>query len=108
MTNLVDYMHSHGKRGSEPVLGEREFFTAGTQAPARHPHLNKHGMEYESSRVTHPILTPSRPRLPCAALFTRGFHSRACFTPKDGGDRHHAFNRDSVVHFFTRLNQSIR
>jgi hypothetical protein len=38
MTKSVDYMLSRGKKESEPVLGEGEFFTAGTLAPASRPH----------------------------------------------------------------------
>jgi hypothetical protein len=77
MTKSVDYMHSQGKKGSEPVLGAGKFFTAGIQAPARPTHPNKHGMG------TNPpgfyILFQRQLDSVCRAVsFTQGFHSLAC------------------------------
>ena len=52
MTKLVDYMHSQGKRESEPVLGAGGFFTAGMRAPAKLPHRRKRGFR-TSTRDLH-------------------------------------------------------
>jgi hypothetical protein len=46
-------MHSQGMKGREPVLGEGEFFTAETPAPAMGPHRRKHGVRTSRRRLHH-------------------------------------------------------
>jgi hypothetical protein len=54
MTKSVDYMHSQGKRESEPVLGVGGFFTVGMRSPAKLPHRRKRGVR-TSTRDLHPF-----------------------------------------------------
>jgi hypothetical protein len=61
MTKLVDYMHSQGKRESEPVLGAEGFFTAGMRAPAKRPHRRNRGVRTCTRDLHTFILMPTGP-----------------------------------------------
>jgi hypothetical protein len=53
MTKSVDYMHSQGKRESEPVLGAGGFFTAGMRALAKRPQVRRKRGVGTSTRDLH-------------------------------------------------------
>ena len=61
MTESVDYMHSQGKRESEPVPGAGGFFTAGMRAPAKRLHRRKRGVRTCTRDLHTFILMPTEP-----------------------------------------------